>query len=160
MAANESDCASVKVADGGLYQSATEALKSVCGSFDYWTERLTETSLQMAYAVMAGNWLIFGSVNGILSSAWSKLSLLMVLLALATNVVGAWLLSHLLQKQIIYAECNREKWQDEFMRATGQHDPWPFTMWIEKIGQRMREIKAFFTLVSGMLLICGAIFKR
>ncbi len=144
----------------GLYQTPTEALKAVCDSFGYWTERLTETSLQMAYAVMAGNWLVFGSVNGILQSNWSKLSLLMVLFALATNVIGAWWLSQLLGKQIDYAECNREKWEDQFKQTIGKHDPWPFTPRIQKAGQRMREIKAFFTLASGILLIIGAVFKR
>jgi hypothetical protein len=77
----------------GLYAASEEALQKVSGEFEYWTGKLTETSLQMCYALIGANWVVFGSVNGILHSGWAKWSLVMVLLALASNVVGAWILS-------------------------------------------------------------------
>jgi hypothetical protein len=61
-----------------LYATPEEALKKVSSEFEYWTGRLTETSLQMCYALIAANWLVFGSVRGILGNLCATLSLLMV----------------------------------------------------------------------------------
>jgi len=41
------------VTSGALYQSANEALKAVQDDYLYWTEKLTDTSLQLSYAVIA-----------------------------------------------------------------------------------------------------------
>jgi hypothetical protein len=143
----------------GLYATPEEALKKVSSEFEYWTGKLTETSLQMCYALIGANWVVFGSVNGILNSGWAKWSLVMVLLALATNVVGAWILSESLRDRISYGEGNAEEWALEFEVNRGKDVPWPFTDYIQNTGRYMRWIKAAFTLVSGLLLIIGAIVK-
>src|SRR5689334_22277255 len=99
--------------DSRLYESPTEALKKVCSEYEYWSGKLTETSLQMCYAVIASNWVVFGSVNGILGNMWAKLSLLMVILALATNIIGAWLLSEQLRTRVEYGEADGLRWFQE-----------------------------------------------
>jgi hypothetical protein len=147
------------VSDTKLFSTPADALKKVSSEYEYWSGRLTETSLQMCYALIAANWVVFGSVNGILANVWAKASLLMVLLALAANIVGAWLLSEKLRERVEYGEEDGPRWQREFDEFTSTSCPWPFTGLIEKIGRRMRMIKAGFTLVAGALLMIGAILK-
>jgi hypothetical protein len=139
--------------------SPAEALKKVCSEYEYWSGKLTETSLQMCYAVIAANWVVFGSLNGILNSAWAKWSLLMVILALAANIVGAWLLSESLRKRVEYGESDNARRTEEFGKCSTTSSPWPFTQGIEDTGRWMRIIKAAFTLLAGTLLIVGAILK-
>ena len=69
----------------------------------------------MSYAVIAAHWMVFGSsVNGILGNVWSKLSLLMVILALAANIIGAWTLSESLRKSAEHGEADKARWQQEY----------------------------------------------
>lgn len=143
----------------GLYASPDEALKKVSIEYEYWTGKLTETSLQMCYALIGANWVIFNSVNGILRNGWSKWSLVMVLLALGSNVVGAWILSEFLRNRIGYGEGSPVAWASEFASTRGQNVAWPFTGQIQNTGKYMRWIKAGFTIVSGLLLIIGAMTK-
>jgi hypothetical protein len=145
--------------DAALYASPAEALKKVSAEYEYWSGKLTETSLQMCYALIAANWVVFGSMNGILGNIWAKLSLLMVLLALATNTVGAWLLSVKLRERVKYGEADNVRWVEEFRKYVGADSPWPFNETIDGIGRWMRGIKAGFTLASGVLLIFGALLK-
>ena len=142
-----------------LYSSAAEALRKVTSEFEYWSGKLTETSLQMCYALIAANWVVFGSLNGILNSVWAKWSLLMVLFALAANIVGAWLLSERLRKRVEYGEADNARWEKEFDTFSTTSSSWPFTDTIQDTGRWMRIIKAVFTLLAGAFLIAGAILK-
>jgi len=65
-------------AEIGLYKTPADAQKAVSGAYDYWRGNLTTSSLQMNYALIGANWIIFGSVNGILGSLWAKWSMLLV----------------------------------------------------------------------------------
>jgi hypothetical protein len=143
----------------GLYATPEEALKKVSSEFEYWTGKLTETSLQMCYALIGANWVIFGSVNGILHSQWAKWSLVLVMLALSSNVIGAWILSESLRTRIGYGEAHTAEWAAQFEANRGKDVAWPFTDKIQNTGKYMRWIKAGFTIVSGVLLIIGAILK-
>jgi hypothetical protein len=143
----------------GLYASPEDALKKVSSEFEYWSGKLTETSLQMCYALIGANWVIFGSVNGILHSSLAKWSLVLVLFALGSNVIGAWMLSESLRRQIAYGEKDSTRWATEYQNAKGKDVAWPFTDRIQNTGKFMRWIKAAFTLASGICLIVGAILK-
>jgi hypothetical protein len=147
--------------DDRLYKSPGEAVKKVTTEFEHWSGRLTESSLQMCYAVIAANWMVFGgSVNGILNNVFAKLSLLMVILALAANIVGAWILSESLRKMVEHGEGDKVRWQreyDEYLAAA--RSPWPFTDSMETAGKWMRFIKGVLPLAAGALLIVGAILK-
>lgn len=145
--------------NSGLYACPEDALKKVVSEFEYWTAKLTDTSLQMCYALIGANWVIFGSLNGILGNVWSKFSLILVLLALASNVIGAWLLSESLRRRISYAELDERRWKDEFLEIAPHDVAWPFTDAIQNTGKYMRWIKVVFTLSSGGLLIVGAVIK-
>jgi hypothetical protein len=143
----------------GLYKDPKEASAAVSGSYDYWSGNLTTSSLQMNYALIGSNWIIFGSVNGILGSPWAKLSMVLVLVALVVNVLGSWILSEVLRRRIFYAEEDYPRWEAEFKVARGKKDPWPFTNAIGNIGRWMRWIKATLTIASGVCLIVGALMK-
>jgi hypothetical protein len=145
--------------DIGLFKAPAEAAKAVSTSYDYWSGNLTTSSLQMNYALIGANWIIFGSVNGILGSPWAKWSMLFVLFALVVNVLGSWILSEVLRNRIDYGEENYPRWSAEFEEARGKKSPWPFTSAIDNIGRGMRWVKASLTLASGMCLIVGALLK-
>ena len=143
----------------GLYSSATEALQKLSSEYEYWSGKLTETSLHMCYALIASNWVVFGSMNGILRSGRAKFSLVMVLLGLAANIIGAWLLSVCIRNRVAYGEGDNRRWTEEFNQFIGTESSWPFTETIDGIGRWMRAIKAIFTLAGGALLIIGAMVK-
>jgi hypothetical protein len=146
-----------KQPDTGLYLSPAEASKKVGAEYEYWSGKLTETSLQMCYAIIGANWVVFGTVNGILDNIWGKTSLLMVMIALASNIIGAWALSYLLRKRVEYTEEDSARWKKEFANSVGTRCSWPFTESIDHVGLWMRRIKAVFTLAAGACLIWGAI---
>jgi hypothetical protein len=98
-------------------------------------------------------------MNGILNNIWAKGSLLMVILALASNIVGAWRLSESLRNRVAYGETDKTRWRSEFEKFSTTSDPWPFTKAIENTGRMMRITKGGFTLLAGVLLIVGAILK-
>jgi hypothetical protein len=47
----------------GIYESSTDALKEIDDAFDYWSGQITATSVQMCYALIGANWVVFGSVE-------------------------------------------------------------------------------------------------
>ena len=143
----------------GLYATPADAQKAVAAAYDYWSGNLTTSSLQMNYALIGANWIIFGSVNGILASFWAKWSMLLVLVALVVNVLGSWILSGRLRSRSFYAESDYERWNREFEDAKGKQTPWPFTATIDGIGKWMRWVKAALTIASGVFLIIGALLK-
>lgn len=143
----------------GLYKAPADAQKAVAGAYDYWSGNLTTSSLQMNYALIAANWIIFGSVNGMLASIWSKWSMLLVLIALVVNVLGSWILSGMLRSRTFYAESDYQRWMTEFDNARGKQTSWPFTTGIDGVGKWMRRIKATLTIASGICLIIGALIE-
>lgn len=140
-----------------LYSSPGEALKKVASEYEYWSGRLTETSLQMCYAIIGANWVLFGSMNRILTNVWAKYSVFMVMVALGTNIIGSLALSETLRKRIDYGENDKDRWKKEFDESSQQSSPWPFTSGIDNVGRLMRIIKGVFTLLAALLMIIGAI---
>ena len=144
---------------GGVHETPQKALAKVGSEFEYWSGKLTDTSLQMCYALIGANWVVFGSVGHILENNYSKLSLLSVLVTLGSNVIGSWFLSESLKSRFEWAESHPEDWEKQFELAAGKRDPFPFTNQHEWVGLIVRQVKGLFPLVGGMLLIAGAILK-
>lgn len=136
-----------------LYQTPTDALKAVREDYLYWTGKLTDTSIQLSYAVIAANWAVFGSAHQILASFWSKLSVAMVIVALGVNLAGAKCMGELHRSQISDAESDRSRWDAKFAENAGKSDPWPFTKGIESLGRVMREAKTWLPLIAGILFL-------
>jgi hypothetical protein len=138
-----------------LYATPSAALKEVRKDYLYWTGKLTETSLQLSYAILAANWAVFGSVDGILKSRWAEGSVTLVVIGLAVSVVGAKRMGELHGKRIDYAETNPPRWDIEFNETAGKRDPWPFTRQIESLGKRMREAKTWLPVAAGIAFFIG-----
>jgi hypothetical protein len=134
-----------------LFDTAHGALGAIREDFHYWTGRLTDTSLQLSYAVIAANWAVFGSVERIGNEPLAKLSVACVVVSLGLNVLGTKAMSELLRVRVEYAEGNPERWTDEFRRAGGCTDPWPYTSRIERLGRGLRELKTWLPILAGVL---------
>lgn len=141
----------------GIHESPTAALKDVCGAFNDWSKGLTDTSLQMCFGLVAANWLVFGSVKGILHYKLAMASLCLVLLSLACNLLGAYLMSEWFRLRVEYAEKDDARWDSEYRRYAGIGHAWPYTNTIECATKVLRFLKMMLPLVSGVCLIVAAI---
>ncbi len=142
-----------------LYTDAADALKAVREDYLYWTGKLTETSVQMCYAVLGANWAVFGSVDRILTNFWAKLSVLLVVLALGLAVLGSKLIGEQHRDRINYAEADAARWSREFAATAGKRDPWPFTAGIERLASYLRDAKTWLPLSAGVCFVV-ALFAR
>lgn len=141
----------------GTYESSRDAMKEIEDAFNYWSGQISATSLQLCYAVVAANWVIFGSINKIIHSQWAIWSLTTVLLALAFNLVVAYGLAEWMRCRFGYAESDRKRWEAEFQREKNGPSKWPYTKHIERVSIAIRLVKVVLPLVSGILLIIGTL---
>ena len=146
-------------AANGVHENPRKALEKVSFYFEGWTTKLTESSLQMCYALIGANWVVFGSVGKILQSSYAKASLLFVILTLGINVIGAWILSESLRRRFEWAEGHDIEWNAAFNDAKGKRVAFPFTEMQESLPFWLRQVKASFPLISAVLLIVGAVIK-
>jgi hypothetical protein len=144
----------------GQYADSHAAAQAVRGDFDYWTGKLTETSLQLSYAVLGANWAVFGKVDAILSNGWSKLSLLCVIVSLASAVIGAKIMGERHRKQLDHAEEDTVRWQQEYEATKNHRDPWPYTAEIERLGRALRFVKTWLPLLAGLLFIIALLYPH
>ncbi len=133
-----------------LYTDAQDALKAVRDDYLYWTERLSDTSVKLSYAVLAANWAVFGTVDQIATNFWSRASVLLVVLSLSFSLVGAKLMSEKHLGRINYAESHQTEWQRDFDATAGKRDPYPFTAEIEKLGDALRFARTWLPLAAGV----------
>jgi len=141
------------VPSGALFQSPSEALKAVRDEYLYWTGKLTDSSLQLSYAVIAANWAVFGTVDKLLGNFWSKLSMELVMVALLLAAFGAKWMGELHKRRVDHAESDLTRWDTEFNANAGKRVPWPFTNGIELLGRVMREVKVWFPLLAGIAFL-------
>lgn len=139
--------------DAPLYGDAGAALRKICESFEYWTEKITESSFAATFAVIGANWAVFGSFRGIRANACSIWSVAVVLLGLALNLLGQWLLGEMLRRRVSYAEEDSVRWRKEYEAAKGSATAWPSTPAIDNLAWGLRIIKTFLPLVGGALFI-------
>jgi hypothetical protein len=147
-------------AGAGIYESSTDALKEISVAFDYWSGQITATSLQMCYALIGANWVVFGSVGNILQSRYAIVSLLLVLLALTFNMVSAYGLAEYMRGRFGYAVSDPKRWEAEFQHEKIESTTWPYSKWTEEASIATRAIKVILPLASGVCLIVGAVIYR
>jgi hypothetical protein len=135
------------------------ALEAVRSDFNYWSEKLTDTSLQLSFAVIAANWAVFGSVNKVLENDWAKYSLFLVLLSLGISLAGSKWMSELHRVRYEYAESDPARWEREFTASVGRRVAWPFTDDIERLGRILRLCKTWLPLGGGVLFLAALILS-
>ena len=142
-----------------LYGTPADALKAVHERYNYWTEKLTDSSFQLSLAIIASNWAAFGTVDKILSNNWAKLSLASVLLSLGINLVGTNVIGEQLRNRVLYAEGNTKRWQEEFEAAIGEQSSWPYTDNIDKVAKKLRWGKTWLPLLGGVLFLLALLYQ-
>jgi len=149
-----------KTTESLQFKSPTDALKEgVKESFHYWSGKLTDTSVQLSYALIAANWAVYGSLQGILGNRWSICSLFLVIFSLIVNLFGAKLIAELSFKRIKYAEENPERWRKEFEQSRSGSSAWPYTPAIERLGRATREVRLYLPLIAGVLFLVSLFFR-
>jgi hypothetical protein len=143
--------------EAGVHESPIAALRDVCSAYDDWSKGLTDSSLQMCFALVAANWLVFGSVAGIRQHGWAMASLFLVLAALAFNLLGAYSMAEWFRRRVEYAEADGARWKSEFVRYSNIRHPWPYTRNVEVASKVLRFLKMALPLVSGVGLIVAAL---
>jgi hypothetical protein len=133
-----------------LYKTPSDAMTALTEGYKTWTRRLTETSLQLSYAVLAANWTVFGSVNNILGNFYAKASVLLVVLSLASNVVVAGWMGRQHRQLIEGAQKEAGQWQQKFKDTADKKDPFPFTAAIENAAGWLRILKVWLPLLAGV----------
>lgn len=141
----------------GLYDTSGGALKAVKEEYHYWTGKLTESSFQLSLGVIAANWAVFSSVEGVLGNLWAKISLFLVLLCLAINLLTAKYMGELHRKRVEHAESDLSNWEKEFSETKGKRDPWPFTKEIENVGRWTRGLKAWLPIAAGLAFVVALV---
>lgn len=141
----------------GIYDSAEDAVKEIAGAFNYWSEQVTSTSVQMCYAVIGANWVVFGSVGHILQNPWAIASLIVVLLALTFNMISSLGFAEWMRRRFNWADQHRDAWQKQFEKEKGKHSQWPYSKQIDNTSIVLRYVKVLLPLAGGTLLIVGAI---
>lgn len=151
----ERPCESVP--ETGVHESPISGLRDVCSAYNDWSKGLTESSLQMCFALVAANWLVFGSVAGIRQHGWAMASLFLVLAALAFNLLGAYSMAEWFRMRVEYAEEDSARWRLEFEKYSSLRHPWPYTQGIECAVKVLRFLKMILPLASGVCLIVAAL---
>lgn len=132
-----------------LYSDSSEALKAVRDDYHYWTGKLTDSSFELSVAVIAANWAVFGTVDRVLQSPWSRASIAIVVLSLLLSLLGAKIMGEAHRLRIEYAETDPSRWRGEFHATHGSDDPWPFTRGIVRLGRLLRECKTWLPITGG-----------
>ena len=142
------------------YESSADGYKKVRDEYEYWTGKLTDTSMQLSYAVIAANWAVFGTANQVLHNRYSKWSIALVLFSLVVNLFGSWLLGELHRSRAVGAETRSVEWKLEWKRYKEHTNPlWPFTRSIIAVATVMRQIKVWFPLAGGGLFLIALLHR-
>jgi hypothetical protein len=143
-------------ANSGAYQDPAAALKDIGEAFNFWSGSLGSKSLQICYALIGANWVVYGSTQGLLQSGWAILSLLSILCALAQNILVAFVMAELHRTRYAYAEKDKDRWADEFTKFAGTSHAWPFTRTIEVVGILSRWLNFLLPTFGALFLFIGA----
>lgn len=139
------------------YADAWLALKDVEESYIDWTKRLSETSFQLSLAIIGANWAAFGTVDKIMNNVWAKLSLIVVIVHLAINLIGTKWIGETLGQRLDYARADPQRWRKEYGESV---EPWPFTAKSEKPARLLRELRMWFPLIAGALFLVALLISR
>jgi len=142
------------------YHDARDALLSLGADYNYWSQRLTDSSWQMCLVVVAGNWAYYGSIEAVMSSWWALASLALIFISLAAALLFSFIMSEVHRKAFYHAEGDWAAWQrrfEDYQNAVETRDPFPATKVIDQLGLFTRIAKTFLPLAAGAILVVGAL---
>jgi hypothetical protein len=142
-----------------LYQSPVDATKAIQERFLYWTGKLTDTSLQLCFAVIAANWAAFKTTDDILKNHWSRASIALVIFGMGCNLVATFLVGKSLSQRVDYAEGDLARWQNEYSQSVGKATPWPYSESSVTLSRIARHIRLWVPILGGATFIV-ALFKN
>jgi hypothetical protein len=120
---------------------------------------LSDRSVELSYAIIGANWVVFGSAGSLLSSSYAKVSIGFTVIFLGLNLALTRLVAELLRRQYAYAEGNPARWRNEFETNRGKDCSWPSTDTIDGISRALREARTWLPLIAGGALLLGILFS-
>ena len=144
----------------GLWPDASKAAEEVRTTYNHWRGKVTEGSLSLSLAIIAGNWAVFQQTGALLKNKWAIWSVLSALLTVALSLVGAWWLAWLAQRRCDHIEENSQRWEDEFKANSGLVTPWPFTRLSIWVAEGLHQLRTWLPVLGGALLVAAAAAAR
>jgi hypothetical protein len=139
--------------NGTRFGSASDATKELHEQFNDWSAAIPKYGQQVALALIAANWAIYGSRAAILSNPFSKWSIAVAVLYLGVNLAGVSWMTRQFSKRKLYADEDVARWKREYEASIGVETNWPYTAYIDGFGGFMRCVHTFAPLASGALLL-------
>ena len=137
------------------FVSAGDAVKELFEGFNRWSASVSSYGMHMAYAVIAANWAVYGDAQAIIANGWAKFSVAIVITFLGLNLFCGWLMTWQYAKRCKYADEDRNRWSDEFEKENTSPSAWPYTSFIERLGDFIRLLKVWAPLAAGILFVLG-----
>lgn len=131
------------------YDKPSEGLKDLTEAYNYWSGKLTESSITFALGLIAANWAVFGAA--LKTTLLPRLSVAFALGTLLVAALTALVMSLVHDRRHEYAEADPKRWAEDFERAKKAgvvSDPWPYTRTIERIGYWSRWARFLFPVVG------------
>jgi hypothetical protein len=137
-------------------ETPQKALEQIHGDYRVWTKNLTDSSFQLSLGLLGANWAAFQQVGDLVNNLWAKWSVILVVIGLLVNLMGALLLSEMLRRRHFYAEADLARWEREHAAApSGPDDPWPSTKGLDEVAAKLRLAKVIFPVLSAILFLCA-----
>ena len=139
------------------FASAGDAARELHVHCSDWSVGLGKYGLQIAFALMAANWALYGSQKGILSNPLAKASMAVGFVYLALFLMLAASMFIQLRLRHRYADADKARWTQEFEAAAGKESPWPYTQAVELTGNSMHVLHFVGPLIMGYLLLLSTL---
>ena len=140
------------------FSNAGDAAAELITGFNDWSANISLYGMHMAYAVIAANWAVYGNAQTILSNPWAKYSVAIVILFLGLNLFCTWLMTNSYAERCDYADDDKNRWANEFKNEDAKSSAWPYSKYIENLGDFIRFIKVWVPIVGGIVFILGLFF--
>lgn len=139
------------------FSNPGEATKEIYTGFNDWSGTLASNSRQVAYALIAANWAVYGNADDILENTWARVSIAVVVVFLGINLICTGWMTRLYKLQCKYSDEDKLRWAQEYKVAEPGPSPWPYTNRIHALGGFMRILNIWAPVGAGVVFILGLI---
>lgn len=150
-----------KRANVSRFDDAGSAIDELVKSYNAWTAKLGEISLQACYATIAAVWALFGTNNEVWKPEnWCALwALGLAVLFVGFNLAMSFLQVRLLAGRADYARDHAKDWQKEFERRCEPKSQFPYTPTIELLGDVHHWCRLIVPLAAAGFLLAAVIIR-